>query len=692
MSGGATYEQHKSVMAERARAMSRAGRQVEIPQPRNPKQKTALERSIYRWLPHYFPDTFFNDFTSQQKAMIKAILHAARHGGDQAIAAPRGEGKTVITECVTIWCLLKGILRFPLIVAATRADAANILANIKRQFEVNERLIEQYPEVCAPIVALEGAPQRANMQLVDGERTRLIWAADRVVFPAVPKKYKSRCCGSVLMTRGLDGAIRGIRVGSVRPDLAIIDDPETRESAESEVQIERRMRTIEQDVGGLGGQKKRLARLLLCTTMNRCCVAYKYTSPADKPSWRGTRMRALQKPPDRQDLWEEYVQLRRQGMAEAALAEKSVEAAVKLANTFYADRRAEMDAGSQVANSSRYDPQTELSALQRLYNVVADFGQDAFQTEYQNDPPENTGIKESGIHPILVSKKLSGLDRTVVPPGTVKITAGIDLGKTYCHWSVIAWQSQARGSVIDYGVQEVNLSNRDDRKAVEVSLLRALFAIRETLQGTEYRTPDGEIHEIQTVLVDSGNWDRPVYEFVRATGEKQFRASKGFGETADGRRSYFRQPDKDSKQKRVGDHCFCSYQQSGQVWLFGLDSDYWKAWLHERFMTPEGQAGCLTMYGSDKRTHFVFSHHICAEIEVEEFVEGKGLKRYWKKMSQNNHWLDTTYMACVAASLHGVRVIPHTQQERANSGRRRVTSKQKVPFMDRPGGWIGGMK
>lgn len=694
-------ENQREAKREYASRQSAAARDIEIRFPRDLPLRKRLERSIARWLTHYFPDLFYNAFNKQQKAIITAVLHAAKHGGDQSIAAPRGEGKTSIAECVVVYCILTGRLRFPLIVAATGPDANGILGNIKRHFETNEELAEQYPEVCDPITALEGASQRANMQTCcNGHRTRLKWGQDRIVFPDVPKltcpktgqTIESRCKGSVLMTRGLDSAIRGIRYGSLRPDLVLIDDPETRESVESETQIAKRSRTIEQDIGGLGGPRGRLARLMLCTIMNRQGVAYSYTDPRQHPSWRGIRYKLLITPPDRQDMWEEYVELRRAAMAEASAKGEDVDAAVALATDLYRTRRSEMDAGAVVANPHRFDPRAELSALQRCYNIIADQGLDAFLTEYQNDPPETIGPQDSGIYPDLVASRLSGLPQLVVPPSCPLLTAAADIGKTAIHWCVTAWSNSGDGSVIDYGVHDVWPANRDSDQAVELAIMQALYGLRDQLLATEYRTPDGEQRQVACCLVDSGNWDRPVYEFVRATGGKIFRASKGFGTTAGNQRSPFRAPDKQSQGKRVGDHCFLSLQQTTGVWLVGMDTDYWKAWLHERFLTPDtSPRGRLTIFGSDKRRHVSFAHHICSEVEVEEFIEGKGLKRYWKKTSPNNHWLDTAYMTCVAASLHGMKLINTAEPVGATPMQPRPSGRRQQ-FMNRPGGWVKGMR
>ena len=45
-----------------------------------------------------------------------------------------------------------------------------------------------------------------------------------------------------------------------------------------------------------------------------------------------------------------------------------------------------------------------------------------------------------------------------------------------------------------------------------------------------------------------------------------------------------------------------------------------------------------------------------AEYETEEVVNGR-LVRKWKNKSKNNHYLDASYMADVAASIQGVKLL-----------------------------------
>ena len=236
--------------ALRKRKLRASLKDVKIRDPADVQRRLANSADIYAFLSCYFPDVFWGDWTDQRREMVAAILNAARYGGDQAIAAPRGEGKTSIVQCVTIYCVMHGILSFPLIAAATGPNAEQILANIKYQLERNQALADDYPEICDPILALDGTAQRGATQTANGKRTFLKWAQDYIVLPTVrvPDHWDPRLrpgqpslgSGAVITTRGLDSAIRGVLVGTKRPDLVIIDDPETRDSARSGVQTDLR--------------------------------------------------------------------------------------------------------------------------------------------------------------------------------------------------------------------------------------------------------------------------------------------------------------------------------------------------------------------------------------------------------------------------------------------------------------------
>ncbi len=444
----------RSHEAERMRKRRSAERDIDIPECVDPERRANAESDIYLWLKTYFPTRFYHPFTADQREMVDAILHGAARGRDQAIAAPRGGGKTTVAECVTIYCLLTGVLKFPLIVAATGPHAMRILSNIKAEIEFNDMLFEDYPEACAPVRALEGANQRCGMQTYNGERTRMQWKGDVIVLPTIAG---SKASGSIVMTCGLDGAIRGVRLGGVRPDFVLIDDAETRDSAKSAKQTKDRELTIEQDIAGLGGPGAKIAKLFLCTIMYQECLAETYTNRKKKPAWLGVRHALLMQPPRATSLWEQYIQMRQSGK------ESGEDVDGREAHAFYLANRKKMDEGAVVSNAHRYigdtledGTQQEVSALQHCYNIIADRGMASFLTEYQNDPQEEEAEDRERITPHVVSNRLNGLERYTCPDDTVVLTKMLDIGHRRIHHVTIAWTKGAAGYVCDYGVTNVS--------------------------------------------------------------------------------------------------------------------------------------------------------------------------------------------------------------------------------------------
>lgn len=647
------------------------------------RRRKLYERDLVRWLKYYFHEVFTRNLTHQQIQMAEAILHAAKYGGDQAIAAPRGDGKTTITECVVTYCVLTGLLTFPLILAATGPDAERILGNIKAHLEDNERLHADYNEVCGPIRELDGLPNRANGQLVHGKigseqiaetRSRIKWAGRQIVLPTVKAK-RSRATGAIIATRGLDAAVRGLRYGAKRPDLAVIDDPETRDLAESpdERQHEKLERKIDQDIAGLAGQGRRLARVMLTTLMRRECVSAKFTDPTQKPSWHGVRFRLVEQWPAHGELWDEYISRRQAGQHAGDKFSRG-------AHAFYLDHRDQMDDGVLVGNPWRFVPellpdgsQYQVSTIQAVHDLIADIGRDSFHTEYQNDPPEETGPIESGITAHRVQTQVSGYPRCVIPPGCTVLVQGMDVRKVALHWAVVAFRADATSYVIDYGVQEVRGTVAGSDEGVDVAIVAAIRARMSDCADGLYHAIDGEVMPINLTLVDAGWRTDAVYHACRELG-LGIMPAMGFGKSAGCVQIRFSPPVRHQRDKKPGDGWFLSRRERG-VWLVCMDADRWKAWEHDRWMTPTDKPGARFMWGEgddsgrlsfDQKAHHSFSRHIVSEVEVEELVKG-ALVRKWKPKSGNNHWLDASYMADVAANMKGIALMRQSQQKRLDT-------------------------
>lgn len=664
-------------------------RDLVIPPPINVERRLRCIESAEDFMTEYFLSTFNEPFTVDRRSMLQAILDAAKHGKDIAIAGPRGEGKTKIAMYGALYLMVSGLSTFPLVIGKSQVKASNELDTIKDQLQQNEKLLQDFPEIGIPFKAVGAWSSRARMQTCAGEYTNIRLGSHMIVFPTIKKEWlqgwpndlQTVSNGQVMISLGVDGPIRGTNYRDARPTLAILDDIESRESAQSDALIEANEMVIEKDVAGLGTGASRVSRVMLCTTQNRKCIAYKYTDTKQKPSWNGKRFRRMATQPDRTDLWQKYVELRKNKSDEDADARD--------ATKFYLENRAEMDRGVVMSNKNSFDKRMasdgepmEYSAVQSYYNAVADFGEESVATEQDNDPPATVGPEGSGITSGLVASRLNTFDRYQCPENTRCITCGIDVGKYVCHYTITAWTKDAAGCVIDYGVQEVADSSMSQHESsVEMNIYKSLLEFRDFILSLEITDAAGTKRQVNETFVDSGAYTQAVYEFTKNTGGRHFTSTKGM--------SPYRQPAKPSESTRLGKELHSTYLIADNVWLHHLNSDYWKKFVHERFLSPTYdsngmlRAGSLSIYHpAGTKQHYSFAQHVVAEEYVSEFKTGKGEKCYWMVHNRNNHWLDATAMAAAAAAKYGVSMVtdknsaklmavPKDQaQERINAARR----------------------
>lgn len=688
-----------------------AERDLQIPPPKEPNRRLDALADGELFLTTYFSEVFFEPFTEDRKDMHRSIVHAAKYGGDQAIAGTRGEGKTKLAIYTALYLTLVDLSRFPLVIGKNQRKSEGELRTVREKLQQSQLLLQDFPEIAVPFQAVGGWSSRARMQTVKGEYTNLKLAADHIIFPTIveeqlPDEWPDNCtpvsCGQIIGSIGVDGGIRGTNYRDVRPDIAIIDDIEDRKAAESDSLIEKNEEIIEQDIGGLASSAERIARVFLCTIQNRKCVAFKYTDRKQKPSFKGKRYRKMITPPDRMDLVQEYLRLR--------IETEDDDPDAREAFRFWKSHQEEIERDCVISNPSSYSKKMhedgeplELSAVQAYYNKVADLGEKAVATEIDNDPPEDVGPQGSGLTWQIVDSRRNGLERFQVPANANCVTVGIDLGKYLCHWVVIAWWKGAGGCVVDYGRAEVAGTDVSmDNEASEPMIYNALLNWRDQLLAKKYVDASGAERRVDAVFVDSGTFTDAAYEFVRSVGGAPFFCSKGIGS--------YQPKSKETDTIKPGNHLHASYQESQHLWLYDMDSDYWKQFVHERFLTPTFDEQNMLRRGSlslfdvpNNRKHTSFAQHIVAEELVSEFKEGKGVKTYWNVVSDNNHWLDATYQASAAAGARGIYLLtgsnpdagtvkPKPQNEGEAKKKGRPASKRHGGPKRRKGGWVKSLR
>ncbi|MBA3481683.1 MAG: phage terminase large subunit family protein [Pirellulales bacterium] len=262
------------------------------------------------------------------------------------------------------------------------------------------------------------------------------------------------------------------------------------------------------------------------------------------------------------------------------------------------------------------------------------------------------------------------LTRGVVPPGTVYLSAGIDVRKTQLHYVVVAWTADGRGHVIDFGIMKVPSKELGIRQGV----LTALRELRDNRIAKGYQDAEGERYPVGWTLVDGGWKPSIIRSFMRETARKQpkgWMMVLGRGQSEPPGKGSYTHPKALSKPGGrivwMGDEqCYVSWNPKYKLPAMFANSDEWKSFVHEGLSTPPDMPGALTYWlavdSDEKALARKFAMQLIAEKEVQKLVKDRGVVTVWIDESRRaNHFLDCFYYACAAGHLCGVRVaIEHS--------------------------------
>lgn len=666
-SGARSYEDRRNAERDRQAEQSLAGRDIgQLPEVVNPDRKAACERNFQLFCESYFPETYSLAWSPDHLKVIEKIETAVLRGGLFALALPRGSGKTTITESAALWSMLYGHREFVVLIGATESAALELLDSLKTELEVNERLAEDFPEVCYPVAQLEGIANRCAGQLCKGERTRITWTSNEIVLPTVEG---SRASGIIVRVAGITGRIRGMKFKrsdgrSVRPSLVIIDDPQTSESAGSLEQTRKRVRVLAGDILGLAGPGQKISGIMPCTIIRPGDMADIILNRNTHPDWNGEKTRMVYRFPTNMKLWEEYAEIR----AEALRTEGNFQKATE----FYLANREAMDAGAEVSWEARFN-HDEVSALQHAMNLKFQ-DEAAFQSEYQNDPLPDDTADDSLLSVDEICAKINGLARRRVPLKCDRLTMFVDVQKALLFYVVIAWAEDFTGAVIDYGSwpdqhrHEYSLADANPsiqtlfpKAGFEGALYAALAALTDECLGREWEREDGAVLKIERALVDA-NWGQStdvVYQFCRQSSHA------GVILPSHGRYVGASSKPMTEYRKQQGDRLGFNWMIPNVAGKRAIrhviyDTNYWKSFIHARLAVPVGDKGSLTLYGRIPGAHQLFAEHLTAEYRVKTQGRGRTVDEWkLKPQSHDNHFLDCVAGCAVCGSMLGAS-LPET--------------------------------
>ena len=655
------YASFRAEMARKSLEKSLEGRDIgDLPPVDDPERKEKCRLDFKLFCETYFPEVYQLKWSDDHLRAIAKIQKSVLEGGLFALAMSRGSGKSSLTETAAIWAMLYGHREFVVLVGASESAALEMLDSSKTEFEVNEHIAADFPEVAYPIQKLQGIANRCAGQLYHGERTRITWTANEIVLPTIAGAASS---GVIVRVAGITGRIRGMKYKkpdgrTIRPEFVVIDDPQTSESAGSIEQTRKRVRVLAGDILGLAGPGKKISGIMPCTVIRPGDMAEQILDKLKHPEWNGERCKMMYQFPKNEELWNRYADLRADELREKGTFEEATE--------FYRQHREEMDEGAVVSWPDRHN-YDEISAIQHAMNLKFT-DEAAFWAEYQNEPlPEDLGSDEQLTVDGIVNK-LNGHSQRTVPVSANHLTMFIDVQKTLLFYVVCAWDDDFTGSVIDYGtwpdqrrryfsLADANptLQSKFPRAGLEGCLYGGLKSLTEEYLSREFTRDDGAAMKVEKCLIDA-NWGQStdvVYQFCRESAHANVIVpshGKYIGASSKPMSEY---------KKAAGDRVGLNWRMPNirgkrAVRHVVFDANYWKSFVASRLLMAVGDRGCLSLWGRSGETHMLFAEHLTAEYRVK--TEGRGRKvEEWKMRpeAKDNHWWDGAVGCAVAASMVG---------------------------------------
>jgi hypothetical protein len=632
----------------------------------DPARREACRLNLELFLTTYFPATTgLSPFSDDHRRVIARLQEIILHGGREAKAIYRGFAKTTMAENAALWAVMYGYRRCVVMFGATRPAAAESMDSIKAELETNDLLDEDFPEITQAIRALEGKPQRCSSQTCQGERTFIEWTAGKVALPFIEGSLGG---GAIVCCKGIMAASRGLKFklpngDAQRPELVIIDDPQTDESAGKPSSVNKRLKLIRKVILRLAGHQKQIACVVNGTVIEKDDLIDQLTDPTRNKAFQSERIKMVRKwPAAHETFWlGPYATTRntydRENPEDQARAHRE-------ATELYRGRRAEVDAGGEISWEHCFETETEISALQHAYNILIDDGPEVFASECQQEPiAEETDDDAPTMKGI--GERLNRLARREPPLWAQKLTMFVDVQHKCLYYMVCAFADDFTGAILDYGAEpeegrtywtlrdkrrtlQAALAASEKKGGIEAALWLGLDALTRRVLPVIWKTEQKLELRIDRCLIDSGDQTQTIYEFCRRS---PFGAVLLPSKGDDERILAF----KPRPGEKIGLHTILTTDPTVRaVRLLKLDVNFWKTFVAHRLATLA--KGGLTVFGTDPASHELLAHHLEAEKCEKVIKKGRVIWQWHAIPGRDNHWLDCLVGCFAGASMLGCRL------------------------------------
>jgi hypothetical protein len=555
-----------------------------------------------------------------------------------AIAIPRGYAKTTWAKIALMWAALYDYVDFSLVLAANQTAASRILSDIVNQLCSNELLLRDHPAACKPLKLLEGHHQRAPSQNIAGEHTRIVLNSDTLVMPTVTNAKSS---GNIIRAMGITANFLGLNIDGVRPGFALLDDVQGLDAASSTTEVDKLESVVQGGVNGLASHEDGIGILMACTVAHEGDLSSRYTDKKLHPEFDSIRTGLVKHWPRNKDLWDNYLKLWK-------MESEGPRAATK----FYKENREAMDAGAVVLDPD-LKTNSELSALQHVYNLVAIMGFSAFTKQMQNQP--YSGNASYNLTPGLACQRINTVPRRTLPPGHQTVVIGADINHDAIRAVVLGVSQTGSLAVVEAlklpgGSRQLVAKNATDAER-NTGVYQGCLAVAEAVRGLGLKSERQPV--VRGIALDRGYLPSVVHLAatntrtgvpiipVRGFSSDQYRPGQGLiGEP--------------------GYLCHMTAAKTGGQYL-ALSSCGCREYCQRALLAQPLTPGSLSFWGQDSREIYDLAESCAGPRLAQKWLHKTGTWHYRWEDHGEDHWLDAIIYATSLA--FWFRLMPSVQQD-----------------------------
>lgn len=635
---------------ERSHAFRARARELrEIPLIAHPVERWCCGNSLLEFGLRYFlgPDKMLKRPPSKRMCkFVNALQDTIRFGGNRHIRWPRGKGKSTWIKIAAIWAMVYGYRRFIVFLAATKPMAEEAVAEIWRFCMEDPLFAEDFPEFAIPLADVATSPQRCRIQTYHGIRTHIIENV-RFSYKRFAALENFPQTGGIIAARGADQAIRGLNIGSMRPDFIFIDDPQTDDDAKSPQRLDKIEARIQGAVLGLGETNRTIAAVMASTPIEPDDISERYADPERHPEWLTTTEQLVARFGPEEWITRYLAEVARDNLAHDVMLTRS--------RAFYVEHRAEIEDGAEVMDDLDFDPMLEVSAYQHALNRLHMMKPKAFYSECQMKPTRAQGVFR--LEARRVAKNLSGYDLGTVPPECDQgILAYVDVNDIVgLRWEIMAFGKGRVTATLAYGRYPATgtlYPRGTPLAAIPAYLAPAMRAVASTIRATVFKTPDGEDQRVRAICFDGG-WKTDTVAAVVAELNATYMSngdipmsvawSKGFAASQYSR--YHHEKAMATEGLRAAEECHTWATANGMY--LAINADYWKEVSQSSFLAEALTPSSSCLYGSDPARHYEYALEVCAEELIAKSNHAKYGTAWTWKITGPNHFGDT-HAGCMA--------------------------------------------